>query len=141
MVIILTVTVPQQIRWWFINRSRQNKKGKKNGVLVLQARRRQPLLVYQAYMHLYAERIMPEVHKRYEEYSASAPDGTVKGKWAFTIEEVQRLYKDESDEVKGEVEAYRQSHLQDQPASVLTIEELVRSGIEQAQKSVRAIQK
>ena len=84
---------------------------------------------------------MPEVHKRYEEYCASAADGTVKGKWAFTIEEVQRMYTVEPDDIKLEVETYRHSHFQDQPASVLTIEELVRSGIEQAQKSVRAIQK
>ncbi|OJT12277.1 hypothetical protein TRAPUB_11176 [Trametes pubescens] len=104
----------QQIYWWFWNR-RFKKKGDKKAAhasrsLGLAPKRPRPQQPYQAYMHLYKEKIMPQISDRYVEYKAELPEGEEPKKWwPFCMEQVKKLLEDESDEVKAEVETKRKA--------------------------------
>ncbi len=136
----------QQIEWWFRNHTRatataarQNNRGP---LLSLTRKKVQMLVAYQAYMHLFRPRVMSAIKSNYMAYRDNLPDGEeARGWWSFTIEEAGRLLEQEPDEVKAEVEAFRQKHFSDQSPTALTIEDLMKDGFEDAMKRVRTLQR
>ncbi|OJT15786.1 hypothetical protein TRAPUB_4058, partial [Trametes pubescens] len=103
-----------QIYWWFWNRRFKKKSDRKAAhagrFLGLVPKRARALQPYQAYMHLYKEKIMPEISDRYAEYKAELPEGEEPTKWwPFCMEQVKKLLENETDAVKAEVETKRKA--------------------------------
>jgi hypothetical protein len=106
----LTV-VYQQIYWWYFNHSRSTTSGTDSrNVLKLQGSRH--LQPYQAYSQLYYEsKLKPIIDKKYKEHLETVPSDEQKTAFAFRVNEMKKLFEDESDEVKREVEGYRQKKM------------------------------
>jgi hypothetical protein len=106
----LTTTL-QRIMFWFHNHTRSTTSGTgKRAVLDLKGKRKLAA-PWQAYQSLYYEKKLKAlVESAWQEYLSSVPEGSTPKKTRFVVknELIQRLYAQESDEVKEEVEEYRQ---------------------------------
>lgn len=135
----------QRVEWWFRNRARANVTGRGNAttaVLNLTRRRPQPLAPYQAYMHVYSDRVMPLIKDNYRKYKAELPvDEQPREWWGWATAEAKRLLDTEPDDAKAAVEAYRQLHSQSSAPVAFDLKELMNEGAERAQEHVRGLQR
>ncbi|PIL23669.1 hypothetical protein GSI_13418 [Ganoderma sinense ZZ0214-1] len=134
----------QRIEWWIHNRNRLNAmnggKGK-TPVLSLACKKVQMMTLYQAYMHLFPRRVMPQLKAAYQKYLENVKEGEkVRHFWSLVTEEGPRLLQDELDDVKEQVEEYRQHHYQEQIPTPITFEDLMKEGLVEGQKKVAALQ-
>lgn len=73
--------------------------------------KKRKLQSYQAYLHLYIDKIRPLILKRREEIVKALPAGEKPpDRLKLTIEVATALYKRESDDVKKIVERFREDH-------------------------------
>ncbi len=134
----------QQIEWWFRNHTRANATGKanaKSAVLPLSRKKPQPLIAYQAYMHLFSDRVMPALRERYKAYVDALPEGEkAREWWGFACSEAARMLQDEPDDVKSEVETYRQQLVVVQDLFGIDFEAILKDHTPAAIDKVRALQ-
>ncbi len=110
-------------------------------VLNLTRRRTQPLHPYQAYMHLYSDRVMPLIKLNYAAYKHDLPEGQEPREWwGYATAEAKRLLESKTEEVKAAVDAYRDLHRESKTPSVFDLNEITREGAAEATKRVRGLQ-
>ncbi len=123
---------------------RANAVGRSNGstaVLNLTRRRAQPLAPYQAYMHLYSDRVMALIKLNYAAYKHGLAEGvTPREWWGFATSEAKRLLEEEPNDVKAAVEAYRELQAQTANPTPFDLVALTTEGADEATKRVRAMQ-
>lgn len=109
----------QQIRNWLWNR-REGKiaagKKQKNPPLDLLVKKSSHMHPYQAYMRLYKKKIIPAIKVEYKEYEEKCKSGDAGDPiepddwWKFACARARVLYENETDEVKKEVEEFREKN-------------------------------
>lgn len=81
-------------------------------------------------MKLFKERVMGVIKDTYQEYiTRERPGGEkVKGEWAFMISKAQRLFDEETDDVKTKVEKFWISTANEKTECMLDLDELLKKG-------------
>jgi hypothetical protein len=116
------LTLKQQIYWWYFNHTRSTTSGTDSrSVLKLAGSR--VLQPYQAYSHLYYEsKLKTIIEERYKEHLEVVPTKDQQSAFVFRTAETKALFDAETDEVKQEVEEYRQKKVED---VAIKIEDLI----------------
>ena len=101
---------------------------------------------YQAYLKLYGERVMPEIHAAFEAWNADQPPPKDEKErksrtLSFQNKEAERRLAEESDDVKKQVEAYRRKQVEAGDEHALDLDALQALSAEEARDAVENMQK